>query len=69
MVEDQTPLGKMYATFKQTVLQGTPAPIMALVNQELAKASPNNEVESIRGHFKMFVSLIFGSLMLIVNHH
>jgi hypothetical protein len=56
MIETQTALGKQYAAFKALVQAGAEPPILAHLNAELAKAGPGNELDSIRGHYRMFVS-------------
>ena len=56
MIETQTPLGRQYAAFKALVEAGAELPIIAHLKADLAKAGPDNELESIRGHYRMFVS-------------
>eukprot|EP00026_Physarum_polycephalum_P000017 Phypoly_transcript_00017.p1 GENE.Phypoly_transcript_00017~~Phypoly_transcript_00017.p1 ORF type:complete len:3587 (+),score=621.73 Phypoly_transcript_00017:1211-10762(+) len=58
MIETQTALGKQYAAFKALVQAGAEPPILAHLNAELAKAGPENELDSIRGHYRMFLILI-----------
>lgn len=72
MVETQTELGKKYAALKQQVATGGGPQLIALITAELARVGPNNEIESIRGQYRMFVSLIpfrvkhFDSIKLIL---
>lgn len=59
MVESQSVIGRQFVMLKNLITAGQGPPILAHLTQELAKASPTNEIESIRGHFKMFVSSKF----------
>jgi hypothetical protein len=67
MIETNTALGKLYAAFKALVEAGAELPIIAHLNAELAKAGPDNELESIRGHYRMFVSYNLSSHVLYIN--